>query len=78
MGRRERLAMTGEMAGEGSDDGAAPPALEGAGEVAATRPPARRTVDGTRAQHPAHPGPPLQDIFPTAHVAGSRPTPGTP
>ena len=34
--------MTGKMTGKTRDDGAAPPALEGAGEVAATRPPARR------------------------------------
>ena len=36
--------MTGEMTGKTRDDGAAPPALEGAGEVAATRPPARRVA----------------------------------
>ena len=36
--------MAGEMTGKTRDDGAAPPALEGAGEVAATRRPARWTA----------------------------------
>ena len=38
------VGMTGAMSGKTSDDGAAAPALEGAGAVAATRPPAQRTA----------------------------------